>query len=126
MLCSTDFSNSAPIKTTISTKYICRHNIIFIKDENYQPNQQIRKTRMNETVNTSSINCDLKVGTLNEGEAMSKETKELNILIRRVGLEDHLSIVKLFQVALHLCPEIMSLNNLNKFIFHNFNFYNIF
>ena len=50
--------------------------------------------------NETSISSEYPSNSTNlkDRNKMSKETDELYISIRRVGMEDHLSIVKLFQV----------------------------
>ena len=70
-------------------------------DENRQPNNQIRSIETpNQTAKMSSMDYSSgrNQSLINEG-ASNDNAQELNILIRRVGMEDHLNIVKLFQVG---------------------------
>ena len=74
------------------------NSVLNIKDENVHPNQQLATIKMKE--NETSISSEYKSNSTNlkDPNKMSKETDELYISIRRVEMEDHLSIVKLFQV----------------------------
>ena len=74
------------------------NSVLNIKDENVHPNQQLTTIKMKE--NETSITSEYPSNSTNlkDRNKMSKDTDELYISIRRVGMEDHLSIVKLFQV----------------------------
>ena len=98
MLYPPETNRIRPTSKTISFQDIHRHNLLCIKDENYHPNQQLNENTMNEVVNTTLTNCPTKPSDPAQDENMSDGTKELQISIRRVGMEDHLNIVKLFQV----------------------------
>ena len=98
MFYQTDSPKSAAIKATFCGKVIGEKDELYIKDENYQPNQQVNMNKINKKDINSSLDCVTNVKETTEREMLSKETEELNIVIRRVGMEDHLSIVKLFQV----------------------------
>jgi len=70
-------------------------------DENRQPNNQIRSIETpNQTAKMSSMDYLSGRNQSSTNDVASKDNaQELNILIRRVGMEDHLNIVKLFQVC---------------------------
>ena len=70
-------------------------------DENRQPNNQIMSIETpNQTAKMSSMDYLSGRNQSLINETVSKDNaQELNILIRRVGMEDHLNIVKLFQVC---------------------------
>ena len=70
-------------------------------DENRQPNNQIRSIETpNQTAKMSSMDyLSGRNQSLINDVASKDNAQELNILIRRVGMEDHLNIVKLFQVC---------------------------
>ena len=73
-------------------------------DENRQPNNQIRSIEILDQIDKMS-SMEYLSGSNQSliNEAASKDNaQELNILIRRVGMEDHLNIVKLFQVCFEL------------------------
>ena len=94
MFFQTDSCKSVPISTSSSAKYIYQNDAMHIKDENCHPNQQIHISEINRKTTISSFRQVTKLSKM-----MSTETEELDILIRRVGTEDHLDIVKLFQVV---------------------------
>ena len=74
------------------------NSVLNIKDENVHPNQQLTTIKMKENETCISAEYASNSTNLKDRNKMSKETDELYISIRRVGMEDHLSIVKLFQV----------------------------
>ena len=74
------------------------NSVLNIKDENVHPNQQLTTINMKENKKCISSEYASNSTNLKDRNKMSKETDELYISIRRVGMEDHLSIVKLFQV----------------------------
>ena len=74
------------------------NSVLNIKDENVHPNQQLTTMKMKENETRISSEYESNSTSLKDPNKMSKETDELYISIRRVGMEDHLSIVKLFQV----------------------------
>ena len=85
-------------KSTLSNSSGSSNNILNIKDENVHPNQQLSTIKMKENETCISAEYASNSTNLKDRNNMSKETDELYISIRRVGMEDHLSIVKLFQV----------------------------
>ena len=85
-------------KSTLSNSSGSSNNILNIKDENVHPNQQLTRIKMKESEICISSEHSSNCKNSKDRNKMSKETDELYISIRRVGMEDHLSIVKLFQV----------------------------
>ena len=73
-------------------------------DENCHPNNQIHVDHtMNQIDKMSSMDYLSNSNKSDISRNLSKDKdEELNILIRRVGMEDHLNIVKLFQVSLKI------------------------
>ena len=69
-------------------------------DENLRPNHQNNPTIiMNQIERISSMDYESNCTKSMISENVSKDNVgELNIFIRRVGMEDHLNIVKLLQV----------------------------
>ena len=74
------------------------NSVLNIKDENVHPNQQLTMIKMKESETSISSEYASDCKNSKDRNKMLKETDELYISIRRVGMEDHLSIVKLFQV----------------------------
>ena len=85
-------------KSTLSNSAGSSNNVLNIKDENVHPNQQLTRIKMKESEICISSEHSSNCKNSKDRNKMSKETDELYISIRRVGMEDHLSIVKLFQV----------------------------
>ena len=73
---------------------------ILVTDENQRPNHQINPCIiMNQNEQISSMDYESNCRKPIISEKVSKDNVgELNIFIRRVGMEDHLNIVKLLQV----------------------------
>ena len=93
-----DTCKSVAVNDTLCVKDFDEKGTLCIKDENCHPNQQVNINAMNKTEKKSSLGYLPKKNDSTNSEKMTKDTEELNIVIRRVGMEDHLSIVKLFQV----------------------------
>ena len=85
-------------KSTLGNSAGYSNSVLNIKDENVHPNQQLTTIKMKENETSISSEYPSNSTNLKDRNKMSKETDELYISIRRVGMEDHLSIVKLFQV----------------------------
>ena len=85
-------------KSTLSNSAGYSNSVLNIKDENVHPNQQLTMIKMKERETSISSEYASNFENSKDRHKMSKETDELFISIRRVGMEDHLSIVKLFQV----------------------------
>ena len=88
---------SSHISATIQEQSCSAYEI----DENRQQNNQIRSIETHNQIDKMSSMEYLSgrnQSLINEG-ASNDNAQELNILIRRVGMEDHLNIVKLFQVG---------------------------
>ena len=92
--------SSSHISATIQEQTLSAYET----DENRQPNNQIRSIETpNKTAKMSSMDYLSGSNQSLINDAVSKDNaQELNILIRRVGMEDHLNIVKLFQVCFEL------------------------
>ena len=98
MFYPTDSCKNTAINNTLCAKEFNDKDVLCIKDENCHPNQQVNMNAMSKTEKKSSLDYVPKMNESTDSEKVTKDTEELNIVIRRVGMEDHLSIVKLFQV----------------------------
>ena len=73
--------------------------VILETDENIRPNHQINHNIiMNQIEQIPSLDYESKFKNSISENVSKDNVGELNIFIRRVGMEDHLNIVKLLQV----------------------------
>ena len=68
MFYQTDILKSAAIKATFCGKVIGEKDELYIKDENYHPNQQVNMNKINKKDNNSSLDCVTKVNETIECE----------------------------------------------------------